>query len=106
MLGDRRVHDLFIDHAERVFLLDLIDDAIVSLLILIFERLVVQILILKVLDHVRRHITTAPPGEILGFLGTLLLLLLGKSDLLSYDFLLDFVLCSSADGANAHIGRR
>ena len=119
MLCDRRVHDLLVDHAQGVLLLDLIDDPIVcayrappfllAVLFILLERLLVQILVLEVLHHVRIHVAAAPAREAALLLRALLLLLsllLREPDLLSNDLLLDLVLRGRARRPHAHIGGR
>ena len=56
MLSNGRIHDLFVDHAEGIFLLDLVNDGVLIAPLRLFlpaECFIVEILVIEVLDHVR-----------------------------------------------------
>ena len=100
MLRHGCVHYLLVDHPERVLLLDLIDDAVFA-----FKRLIVQIFVLKVFDHVRRQLAAPPPIRecLLLSIQLLLLLLLRQPNLLRDDLFLDFMLGGRARRTHTHV---
>lgn len=53
LLGHSGVHDFFVDHAEGIFLLNFVNDAIVgSMLLLVFKCLLLQVLVIEIFHHV------------------------------------------------------